>query len=137
MKRFSWLVLSASLLSFVHVACGDDVSGSDSDTDADSDSDSDTDADTDSDTDADTDSDSDWDAGTDAGCAADPNYVGCGGTPITCEDIGPDEESQNFGCCEGVYLYFCGDEDFDSADCVSWGYTTCCYDEVLDYMYCA
>jgi formylglycine-generating enzyme required for sulfatase activity len=24
-----------------------------------------------------------------------------------------------------------------SADCISWGWTTCCYDEEVDYMYCA
>jgi hypothetical protein len=127
-------------IGVVQGACGDDGSGAsdaDSDTDADTDTDTDGDTDTDTDTDSDSDSDSDWDAGADAGCEADPHYVACDGVPTTCEDIGPDLETQQFGCCDGIFLYLCGEEGYlASTNCEDWGYTGCCYNIANEYMDC-
>lgn len=87
-----------------------------------------------SDSDSDSDSESETDA--DAGCEANPHYVACGDVPTTCAEIGPDEESQLFGCCVGTSYYFCQEEMMTTGECISYGYSDCCYDPELDAMYC-
>ncbi|MCP4677240.1 MAG: hypothetical protein GY854_17345 [Deltaproteobacteria bacterium] len=81
---------------------------------------SDSDADSDADTDADTDADAD---------------VYCSSEPSTCEDIGPDEATQYFGCCYNNTVYYCTSGTFGSADCTTES-LTCSYSETEDAMWC-
>jgi hypothetical protein len=132
MKSLFWIVLSALLLSFGHVACGGDDTSSNSDADSDTDTDSDSDSDTDTDTD--TDSDSDADGGTD--CTQEAEYVACDGVPTSCEEIGADTDAQYYGCCEGVEIYYCQDGTLGSGSCPDIGYPDCCYSSEAGTMDC-
>jgi hypothetical protein len=86
--------------------------------------DTDTDTDTDSDTDTDTDSDTDAD-------------IQCDGTPKTCEGIGPDDDTQYYGCCDGEVVYWCepGSDKLLYRDCSAYE-KSCMYVEKWTSMYC-
>lgn len=62
------------------------------------------------------DPDSENGADSDSGSAADTesdtgvdteHYVACDGKPSACEDIGPDEDAQFYGCCFEGTVYWC------------------------------
>ena len=66
--------------------------------------DSDSGADSDSGSEVDTGEETDSDTGVDT-----EHYVACEGQPEECEDIGPDEEAQFYGCCFEGTVYWCQD----------------------------
>lgn len=77
-------------------------------------------------------------AGT-AGSSGTGQEVACASTPIECDDIGPDEDAQYYGCCDGDTVYWCQDEGGSwtmlSDDCASQG-LDCVYSAQWQSMYC-
>lgn len=65
--------------------------------------------------------------------------VGCYGMPLACEDIGPDQATQLYGCCYGETVYWCDDEGgtwgLHDYACAQFG-QTCGYSTDYDSMYC-
>lgn len=116
-NRFACFVGLAILVGTWLNACGDDGAGSSADSDAG------TDSDVDSDTDTDTDADSDGDGDE------------CDEIPETCEDIGPDQQSQEYGCCVGDVFYWCNNQVLNSYDCTNQG-QECGYAEIFGFLYC-
>ena len=62
------------------------------------------------------------------------------GTPTACADIGSDQTTQYYGCCDGHTVYWCDDQngswELHSVDCQSNG-MNCDYVDSYDSMYCA
>lgn len=62
-------------------------------------------------------------------------FVACDAEPATCEDIGPDADTQWFGCCFADLLYFCDAAEMSEIDCGASG-QVCAYNPDGDYLDC-
>lgn len=84
-------------------------------------------------------SDTGGSAGT-AGAGGSSAFVDCAGTPPDCSSIGPDQDRQYYGCCDGAVVYWCDDQsgtwELHSLDCAASG-ASCDYVSSYESMYCA
>lgn len=86
--------------------------------------------------------DPDGGAPADGGAVADGGGTptgSCASTPTQCSDIGPDPESQYYGCCVGDTIYWCDDQSgtwsLNDIDCSSRG-ERCGYEPSVESNYC-
>jgi hypothetical protein len=65
--------------------------------------------------------------------------MSCARTPTSCEDVGPDQAAQFYGCCAGDTIYWCDDQTGSWAlhdiDCSSRG-ERCGYEPSVESNYC-
>jgi len=66
------------------------------------------------------------------------DFVACATTPVSCDEIGVDAASQQYGCCESTVLYWCDDTggtwQVHSKTCSAG--ETCSYDSAAEAMQC-